>query len=261
MRSFTAIFTAIFALTITCSTWAENQITDNIDFETSTGTFTNFSGGVISQVASGTNGVTSKSGSFHGEIVMDAVAGSGAFTFHTNTPPQIEIPFGATSFIQSVDVYFDIDATGAEVGDQWILENSIEDAAQAWTEGSQLNIEKTAGGWSILGTGIDVTTDAWYTFQSIWSDTGSGWDRTARVLDNGGGELFSGGSPPDQVAYADAQYVGYTWLLNGAGPLDSGFTLAIDNANLTITGVPEPTSLGLLSIAGLCGLVGLRRRR
>jgi hypothetical protein len=236
-------------------------ITDNIDFETDTGTFNDYLGGVLTRVASGTNGVTSKSGSFHGELVMSASDGSGAYTFHTNTPPQIQIPVGATSFTQSVDVYFDVDAAGAQVGAKWILESSIEDAAQNWTEGSQFDVEKTASGWSILGTGIEVTTDGWYTFASIWSDTGVGWDRTAKIYNGSGTEIASGGSPPNQVSYANAQYVGYTWLLNGGGSLDAGFTLAIDNADLTI--VPEPSGVAL-AFGGLVGVacwIGRRRRR
>lgn len=225
-------------------------------FETDTGFFNNFVGGVLNRVASGTDGVTSASGNYHGQlIVSDAGYGSGAYTFHTNSPPQIAISPIATFFSQSIDIFLDVDAPGAEAGDQFIIENSIEDAAQNWTEGSQFNVVKTATGWSVAGNAID--TDGWYTFVSIWSDTGVGWDRTGALYDSSNNEIFSSTSPADQISYADAQYVGYTWVLNDTS-LDSGFTLAIDNAVLTMAAIPEPSFTMLLAIAGL---VGICRRR
>ena len=232
-----------------------------IDFETDTGTFNDYLGGVLTRVSSGTDGVTASSGSFYGKLVMGASSGSGAFTFHTNTPPQVAIPVGAKSFSQSVDVFFDVDAAGAEVGDHWIFENSIEDAVQNWTEGSQFNIVKTASGWTVAG--LNITNDGWYTIESSWSDTGVGWDRTATVYNGVGTLIFSSTSPPNQIAYADAKYVGYSWLSNGGGSLDAGFVLPIDNAKLTIVAgtAPEPSTFALAAFSVLSLGMARRRRR
>ena len=231
-------------------------------FEVDKGFFNDYLGGVLTRVASGAGslGLTSKSGSFHAELTMTTTSGSGAYTFHTATPPQVKIPATAISFTQSLDIYVDNSAV-VDVGDKWILENSIEDAAQNWTEGSQFDVTKAAGGWK-LGS-LDLVT-GWHTIQSIWSDTGVGWDRTARVLNPSGVEILLSTSPPNQIAYADAQYVGYTWVLNGGGSLPAGFTLGLDNANLTFAIVPVPAAAWMgLALFG-CMAVGTiwhKRRR
>jgi hypothetical protein len=49
----------------------------------------------------------------------------------------------------------------------------------------------------------------------------------------------------------------YTFSLSASDPAGGG---VLARTSITVNVVPEPTSLGLLSIAGLCGLVGLRRR-
>ena len=242
-------------------TFAASPLDHLNGFEIDKGFFKDWTGGTLARVASGagTLGLASKSGSFHAEVTMTASTNSGAYTFHTATPPQIKIPATAISFTQSLDIFVDNSAV-VDVGDKWILENSIEDAGQAWTEGSQFDVTKAATEWKLGSLSL---ANGWHTFQSIWSDTGVGWDRTARVLDPGGVEILLSTSPPNQIAYADAQYVGYTWVLN-SGNLPAGFVLGLDNANLTFTLVPVPAAawMGLALFGCMAiGTVWHKRRK
>lgn len=218
-------------------------------FETDAAGWFDF-GGTITRVPSGTGGVTSAAGAFHGVVTTGAGTGDGAYT-----------NFGGYSSVwpggirQSLDVYID-PAVGA-IGDGWFLDNAVNDNTGVWEEAGGVGAEKTASGtWSIgadadgggyLGGGIDITKAGWYTIVSDWAANGDGLtvDRNTFIYDSGGALLYSDFNPA-QVSLANIGGWRYGWLARSTG---NGLEIPIDNSQLDV--VPEPATLAVWSLLGL----------
>ncbi len=100
-----------------------------------------------------------------------------------------------------------------------------------------------------------ISTAGWYTFKWAYQDDGSGGLSTTMSLLNQGGSTPLWSTSFDNTSYdftagAQNRYQWFTYLTPGS--------LNIDNQTFTATSVPEPASLGLMAVGGLCLL---RRRR
>ncbi len=214
-------------------------------FETDTsGWFT--TGGNITRVASGTNGVTSADGNWHAEIAVGPNNGDGAFTKfggYSNVFPAGELS-------QLVDVY--IDPAMGSIGNGWALDNALNGNDGDWEEAGGVGaIKATDGNWWLAadgdgggypgpasgGVGLMINTAGWYTIESQWvenSDDPLEIDRNTFIYDSNGTLLYSNLNLK-QVFLTDAGGHRYGWFLDPNGPdwPPIQFPLPIDNSRLT----------------------------
>lgn len=250
-------------------------------FETDTAGWTAYPGtgdSSITRVASGTNGITSSSGSYHAEIFMDAdvnatsTAHGGAYTYPGGT--QTLLP-GFTKATFSVDVY--IDPADGEVGDQWNMQNAFNfyDVTSS-TSGKPLgsNQLKTfsfickkvdSGTWTLgrnSGTPlpISITTAGWYTMITEWTETPGGIVDYNWIDD--GTTLYEVGPGVNVLGTTAASYSPrYMWLF-GDETDSNDKTVAIDNASFTLAQtIPEPASVAIWMLLGMSAVGLVRGRR
>jgi hypothetical protein len=202
-------------------------------------------GGSITRVASGTNGITSASGSWHAEVVVGPTNGDGVFTRFGG----YSSTFPAGGFSQLVDVF--IDPTMGNIGEGWALDNALNGNDGSWEEAGGVGaIKANDGKWWIAadgdgggypgpiggGVGLGIDTADWYTIESQWIenfDDPTMIDRNTFVYDGVGNLLYSHYNLK-QVALADAGGNRYGWFLDSNGPdwPPIQFGLPIDNSAL-----------------------------
>lgn len=229
--------------------------------------------GDISQVVSGTNGITSKTGSYHALVTDDTPvapnAGDTAGPFTRFDGYRSEWPGGLTA---SLDIYLDTNWATGEGFDYSVAANGSDGNHQ---RDFIFHVTKdTSTGMLLVGgsnnssnalpredlesiNNYEVSSSGWYTFEHEFYDAGDGSLAVDLNLRDAGGSLIF---TETRNAAADllATEVGgnrYGWftLVNVGGGI------AVDNTLLSV--VPEPGSFALLGLGGLFGSVVYLRRR
>lgn len=241
--------------------------TDNANFDIFGGTRD------AARVPSGTNGITSATGSFHG-LSDGPTAGSptdagSAFTrwggYSSSfgggyvTSIDIYLEFGTANdtrfdwdsaandslgnfrrdFVFNAGYYNDTDITGS--GDRFVISASN---------------NATRSGAFPKNPGRDpfaIATEGWYTFQHTFYASGATEACDLSILDSVGATLHTWtlSNPLDLAATAGGNR--YGWMV-----FNEFDNLAIDNAS--VSAIPEPTTVGVLGLAAV-GLLARRRRR
>ena len=268
MTRFLPCFAALLTFTVG-SQMANAAVVFTQDFETDTsGWFDdddNAGYGDISQVASGTNGIMSKSGSYHALVTDDtpngATAGDTVGPFTRFDGYRSEWPGGMTA---SLDIYLDANWTAGEGFDYSVAANGSDGNHQ---RDFIFHVTKDISTGMLLVGGsnnssnalpredleslnyYEVANSGWYTFEHDFYDAGDGTLAVdLNLRDDVGNLLFT--ETRNSLADILATEVGgnrYGWftLVN----VDGG--IAVDNASLSA--VPEPGSLALCTLGGLFG--------
>lgn len=243
----------------------------------------------VDRVSSGTNGVPSSSGAFHGQFNN---GGSGpAFTgWGATAVPSAGYNFGAGSvptafqpYSTSIDVYLDVGANYAN-NTRLDFSSAISNAAGGFRRDFIFN----GGFFDDLGgpgSGTDrfvfsasnnsqpgsafaknpardpvaISTTGWYTFEHVFYDNGGVLAVDLSIYDefNALINTWTLSDPSDLIGLIGGNRYGW-FNFNELG------VLAFDNAQLSTldaAAVPEPASLAVWSLAGIAGLCGARRRR
>lgn len=221
------------------------------------------------RVASGTDGVTSAGGNWHGQV---PTGGNGAFTrwggYDTAT----------LNYQTTVDVYLDVNG-GYDNGTKADYSSAVNGSDGAHqrdfifhlgfyddaTTGPSAGVDRFLISASNNAPGnpadpnqnpIAITSTGWYTFQHTFYDDGGVLAVDMKVLDSGGSILGSWTStnPADVISEIGGNR--YGWIFNNG--FDNG--LNIDNSALIqINVIPLPPSV-LMAGLGLAA-VAVRRRR
>jgi hypothetical protein len=231
------------------------------------------------RVSSGTDGVTSASGSFHAETAKDA----GDFTrwggYNTSTGGS---PGAFQPYTTSLDIYLNVSA-GAANDTRFDFTNAINDPTGNFLRDFVFNVGfYTSADNTGPGAGTDrfivsasnnagransfpnnpgrnpisIGTTGWYTFQESFFDNGGALGVTLSILDSADSTIASWLLGGDPIAGVGGNR--YGWFANN----EFSF-LAIDNASLTGTSAtPLPAALPLFASGlGAIGLFGWRRKR
>jgi hypothetical protein len=200
--------------------------------------------GNVSRVSSGTNGVTSQGGSFHGEVTNLTTGPYTDFGGYSDTWPG--------SFDYSVAVN---DQAGANRRDYVFHVTNDSDTGTLLVNADNGTGFTPSTGLELQGDTMTLAQAGWYTFRQTFSDNGSGvLSVQMEVLNSSNSTVFSKSlSSPTDIIATEIGGNRYGWFT----ALGSNAPLAIDNASLTL--VPEP-SAAFLMLAGVA-TAGLRRRR
>lgn len=252
-------------------------------FETDTAGWNVFGGGFdATRVPSGTNGITSASGSFHAESSASGSAGNwGAYNYGAGNA----VPTVFKEYTTSADIYlnvgggwandtrFDFDSainnSGGTFLRDFIFNAGFYDSSDLAAPGAGTNrFVISASNNSSPGSAypqnpakspIAISTTGWYTFKHHFYDN-------AGVL------------AVDMSIYDSSSVLVNTWTLSDPSDLISGVggnrygwfdynefsTLAFDNTSLVtadVAAVPEPSTVASLGAGLLVGLGALARRR
>jgi hypothetical protein len=234
-------------------------------FETNT---TDWSAGVT-RVASGTGGVTSASGAFHGQAVAGSFTRWGGYNYGAGSVP--------TSFIEystSLSIYLDMDTSAAN-DTRFDYTSAISNSA-----GNHLRDFAFAGGFYNDGGNdrfvfsasnntpgwpgnpdrdpVTISTTGWYQFQHHFYDNAGVLAVDMNILDSMNNIVGSWtlSNPADLIAGVGGNR--YGWLPN----IGAGFgNLAIDNAMLSVVPLPPAAWAGLTVLGGIGAAHLVRRRR
>lgn len=226
----------------------------------------------VTQVASGTSGITSAAGSYHGILDNSTVVNhTGAYTFFDGSRDTWPNGFKA-----SLDIYLDVN---------WTVGSGFDYSVAAWgSDGNHqrdyiFHVAKDTSTGSLLVGGsnnsnfetrenletlsnhLAIGSTGWYTFEQDFYDAGGFLAVDLNLYSSGGTLLFTetrsntGDTIPGEIGGN-----GYGWFT--FSDIDG---LAIDNTSLTVgtqNPIPEPGTVGLM-VLGLAGLVGVQswRRR
>ena len=265
-------FVTVFALGFTLI-WSSHQSGAGTiysqGFETdTTGWFDQNNGwtGSLQRVASGTNGITSSSGSFHATAIQNNTPGvglSGPYSNFADSNSNTAWPGGIRV---AVDIYLD---TNWLLGEGFDYSTAMSNSSGAHQQDFIFHVTKdTSTGSLVVGgsnnTNFDpredletinhyiVAASGWYTFEHIFREESGNLFGDLNLLDSSGSLLFTetrtGG---DSIATTGGAR--YSWFTN----IDINGGIAIDNH--VLQHVPEPTSFSIFA-TGLMGLA-LRRKR
>lgn len=239
--------------------------------------------GVV-RVASGTNGITSATGSGHAE----AAGANGPYT-----------PNGGYSadwgggWVERLDVYLDL-SNASDSNYWWSLTTAINKNVSGAASHLQDNIFFCAGGdasgdfivgvrntnegvknaaWLktfAAGQVLTLTQSQWVTFEWAYYEDGTTQKSDYNVYNANGDLLLTFTGPSHDLNNCDGlgNPIGgnrYTWFINikdtvGAGQGDSW--LAIDNSSTTYASAPVPEPISLVFFgSGLAGVMGFVARR
>ena len=251
-------------------------------FETDIAGWDLFGGGLdATRVASGTNGITSASGSFHAENSAGGSAGNwGGYDF---TPGQATsgpgVPF--KEYITSVDIYLDVDGgwanntrfdfssainrpdTGLHRRDFIFNGGFFDDGTGpgANTDRFVISASNNSQPGSAFAKNPDkdpiaISTTGWYTFQHHFYDNGAGILAVDMSILDASSSLVNIWTLSDPTDELDVEVGGnrYGWF-----DFNEFTVLAFDNTSLSV--VPEPASAALVGLGGLAAATILRRRR
>lgn len=222
------------------------------------------------RVASGTGGVTSSSGSFHGIAPAGAVTQFGGYNFGAGN--NNGVPF--VGYTTSIDIYLDpavptvndsrfdysvasSNTSGAHRRD-FVITGGFYNSTGAPGTGNRFvfSASNTVPGWpGNPGRDPVVVTDAgWYTVTHEFRDNGSGVLEVEVSLlkpNNTVANTWLLSDPTDVInsTVGGSRYGYFATNALGSFPID----------NVSLVTVPEPASLGLLGVAGTA-LLGRRRR-
>jgi PEP-CTERM motif len=225
------------------------------------------------RVSSGTNGITSASGSWHAEAGTNYTNWGGYDSTTGGFPGAFE------PYTTSLDIYLDVNAgfandtrfdfvsainkpDGTHLRD-FAFNGGFYNSSDATGPGAGTNRFVIATGNNSTRSGaypkdpghdpIAISTSGWYTFQEDFFDNAGALGVTMNILDSGGGFVYSwllGGDPISGVGGNR-----YGWFPQNEFPF-----LAIDNASLTTT--PLPATLPMFASGlGVLGLLRWRRKR
>jgi len=207
----------------------------------------------IARVVSGGGalGVSSASGSYHAEVALNGVYGSGVFTqnggYSSVWPGYIK---------QSIKVY--IDPAAGQVDDGWFWDAAICDKdGKSWAGGGGFGVRKTAadtwslgaedayGGFQFVGntraphdntTPMEISTAGWYTLATEWVESSTDLDLIDQIntVSDSVGTLLWTDTVADYMsqtaegtdsAYKDcvAGGISYSWLGSQASQDDSDY--------------------------------------
>jgi hypothetical protein len=218
-----------------------------------------------SRVASGTNGVTSADGSFHGISTGPSNAPATNWGGYSSV-------FPAGGYRTSVDIYLDptaipandtrFDFTSAVNKPDGSHRRDFAFNVGGYTSGGNhftMSASNSTGRANSFPTNpardpFDITSAGWYTFQHDFTDNGTGvLSVQLRLLDSSDALLHTWTlSDPTDVIGSTVGGNRYGWFAN-----TEFSSLAFDNSSLT--NLPEPASLGLLALGGL--VLARRTRR
>lgn len=247
-------------------------------FETNTTDWTS-----VARVASGTDGITSASGAYHGKATGDGASYNywGQLNASTGGSPGAFVPYTT-----SLDIYLDVNGgfandtrfdfdsaiSQSDAGNSFlrdfIFNAGFYDSSDVTGPGAGTNrFIISASNNSQPGSAfaknpdkdpISIATTGWYTFQQDFTDDGGVLKVVMSILDSDGNLVHQWdlSNPADLVA----SIVGgsrYGWI--DANQFDF---LAIDNASLTtnLASVPLPATLPLFA-SGIAGFGLLRWRK
>lgn len=268
-------FLAAGALGLAIASPAAAEVLYSNGFEVDTAGWTAFSPGFHpTRVTSGTNGITSASGSFHAVSSPTGSAGNwGGYNFGAGS-----VPTTFQGYRTSIDIY--LDTSGSSANDaRFDFDSAISNAAGGFARDFIFN----GGFYNTLDlTGPGAGTNRFVISASNNSQPGSafaknpagdpiaiattGWYTFEHEFYNDGGVLAV-----DMTIYDASDAIVHSWTLSNPADLIGGiggnrygwFTanqfsvLAFDNASLE---VPEPATLVLFAL-GLAGISLARRRR
>jgi hypothetical protein len=232
----------------------------------------------VNRVASGTDGITSASGSYYGQAVGNGSSYSywGGVNASTGYVNGTFVPYTT-----SLDIYLDVDGNFTN-NTRFDFDSSISKPDGtflrdfAFNAGFYNDATGPGGGTNrfVISAGnnsqpgsayakdpghdpIAIDTSGWYTFQQDFTDNAGVLDVLMSILDSGGNLVhqWSLSNPADLTA-SIAGGSRYGWIDYNQFPF-----LAVDNASLktNVTAVPGPATI-LLFASGL-GIFGLLRRR
>ncbi len=188
-----------------------------------------------------------------------AIAKQDAYTYFDQTPSTV----WTGPYTQSIDVY--IDTAAGIVGDKWNLDFGIRRASDGtWLDDTGLGAGKASDGWYVdytgnggsynvpLGSGTKIDTSGWYTIGVVWTAGSSFLNRHVFVEPLNGAEIYSYDNTKTYqgLALDPAHQPGgpdYAWF----SQLTMSDGLAVDNATLITSSVPEPASVIVWSLLGL----------
>lgn len=264
MKFRTMMVASAAALCVGLSSASATQLWSG-DFE-SGNAWDDFSGLEAVRVASGTDGVTSAGGSWHGQVTSSGAAtrwggyGTASLNYQTTVDVYLDLGGGYANDTRA-DYSSAINGSDGLHQRDFIFAIGFYDDATTGPSGGidrfVISASNNSPGWPAdpNRSPIAITSTGWYSFQHTFYDDGGVLAVDMKVLDSGGSVLGSWtlSDPADVISEIGGNRYGY-FHNNGFG------TLNIDNSALIdINVIPLPPS-ALMAGLGLAA-VAVRRRR
>lgn len=231
------------------------------------GNWTDFNGSTISQAASGTDGITSSSGAFHGVVsnndsyatysFLGGPSSSFGIGFKTRLDVYIDMTLAAVNTGTAATYGFDVSTaaynqSGSHLRD-FIFHIANDAAGNVLVGGSNNTNYSPRADLGALANHATLTQSGWYTMEWDFRDKGDDTLEVAlNLYDASDNLLFTElRNNPGDVISTTVGGNGYMWVTAIAGA-----DLAIDNTELEA--VPEP---GTMTLLGLGALAAWRKKR